>query len=130
MQQGIRGQGSAMVSCKDNENALLQNVEIPDTNAGKVTKLKHAMYQWSKYSKAESAEDRKTFLKKKATEIAEEKNTTMEKIMKQLILRKSQKMICYSNQDGSGEIAIRGAYPELLILMRMGWSMNSQEWNI
>jgi hypothetical protein len=58
----------------------LQNVAIPDTNAGIVTKLKHAVSQWRKYSKAEAAEDRQTFLQKKATEIAEEKNTTMEKI--------------------------------------------------
>jgi hypothetical protein len=55
----------------------LQNVAIHDTNAGKVTKLKQAMSQWSKYSKAEAAEDRKTFLQKKATAIAEEKNIIM-----------------------------------------------------
>jgi hypothetical protein len=73
------------------KNALLQNVEIPDTNAGIVTKLKEAMSQWSKYSKFEAAEDRETFLQKKATAIAGEKNTTMEKIMKQLRLRESQK---------------------------------------
>jgi hypothetical protein len=65
----------------------LHTVAIPDTNAGIVTKLKHAMSQWRKYSKAEVAEDRKTFLQNKATAIAEEKNTTMEKIMKQLRLR-------------------------------------------
>jgi hypothetical protein len=69
----------------------LQNVEIPDTNAGIVTKLKQTMSQWRKYSKAESAEDRKTLLQKKATTIAEEKNTTMEKIMNQLRLRESHK---------------------------------------
>jgi hypothetical protein len=72
------------------EKALLQNVAIPVTNAGIVTKLKHAMSQWSKYSKDEAAEDIKTFLQKKAKAIAEEKNTTMEKIMKQLRLRESQ----------------------------------------
>jgi hypothetical protein len=70
----------------------LQNVAIPDTNAGIVTKLKHDMSQWRKYSKAEADEDRNTALQKKSTVIAEEKNTTMEKIMKQLILRESQKI--------------------------------------
>jgi hypothetical protein len=38
----------------------LQNVAISDTNAGIVTRLKEAMSQWSKYSKAEADEDRKT----------------------------------------------------------------------
>jgi hypothetical protein len=66
------------------KRALLQTVAIPDTNAGIVTKLKQAMSQWKKYSKVEAAEDRKTFLQKKATAIAEEKNTTMKKITKQL----------------------------------------------
>jgi hypothetical protein len=37
------------------KNALLQTVEITDTNAGIVSKLKEAMYQWRKYSKAEAA---------------------------------------------------------------------------
>jgi hypothetical protein len=69
----------------------LQTVAIPDTNAGIVTKLKQAMSQWRKYSKAEAAEDRKTLLQKKATAITEEKNTTIEKIMKKLRLRESQK---------------------------------------
>jgi hypothetical protein len=64
------------------KKAILQDVAIPDTNAGIVTKLKRAMSQWRKYSRAEAAEDRKTFLQKKATAIAEEKNTTMEKIIK------------------------------------------------
>jgi hypothetical protein len=73
------------------KKALLQNVAIPDTNAGIVKNLKQAMSQWRKYSKAEAAEDRKTFLQKKATAIAEENNTTMEKIMEQLRLRESQK---------------------------------------
>jgi hypothetical protein len=45
----------------------LQNVTIPDTNAGIVTKLKQAMSQWRKYSKTEAAEDRNTLLQKKAT---------------------------------------------------------------
>jgi hypothetical protein len=49
------------------------------------------MSQWRKYSKAEVAEDRKTFLQKKATANAEEKNTTMEKIVKKLRMRESQK---------------------------------------
>jgi hypothetical protein len=69
----------------------LHNVEIPDTNAGIVTKLKEAMSKWRKHRKAEAEEDRKTLLQKKATSIAEEKNTTMEKIMKQIILREAQK---------------------------------------
>jgi hypothetical protein len=64
--------------------ALLQNVIILDTTAGIVTKLKEAMAKWRKYSKAEAEEDRKTLLQKKTTAIAEEKNTTMEKITKQL----------------------------------------------
>jgi hypothetical protein len=51
------------------KKTLLQNVVIPDTNAGIVTKLKQDMSQWKKYSKAEAAEDRKTFLQKKATTI-------------------------------------------------------------
>jgi phage-related protein len=50
------------------------------------------MSQWRKYSKTEAAEDRKTLLQKKATAIVEEKNTTMENITKQLILRESQKI--------------------------------------
>jgi hypothetical protein len=52
------------------------------------------MSKWSKYSKAEAEEDRKTFLQKKATatEISEEKNTTMENIMNQLRLREAQKL--------------------------------------
>jgi hypothetical protein len=73
------------------KQALLQTAAIPDTDAGIVTKLKQAMSQWRKYSKAEAAEDRKTFLQKKATAITEEKNTTMENIMKHLRLRESQK---------------------------------------
>jgi hypothetical protein len=73
------------------KKALLQTVEIPDTNAGIVSNLKEAMSQWRKYSKAEAAEDRKTFLHKKATKITEEKNTITEKIMKRLRLRESQK---------------------------------------
>jgi hypothetical protein len=91
MQQVIRSQGSATVSCKANKKVLLQTVGITDTNAGIVSKLKEDMSQWRKYTKAEAAEDRKTFLQKKATAIVEEKNTTMEKIMKQLRLRESQK---------------------------------------
>jgi hypothetical protein len=74
-----------------NKKALLQNVAIPDTNAGIVTNLKEAMSQWRKYSKVEAAEDRKTFLQKKATSIVEEKNTKMENIMKQLRRREPQK---------------------------------------
>jgi hypothetical protein len=73
------------------KKALLQNVVIPDTNAGILTKLKHDMSQWRKYSKAEAAEDRKTFLQKKATAIAENKKTTMEKIKKQIRLIDSHK---------------------------------------
>jgi hypothetical protein len=73
------------------KKALSQTVAIHDTNAGIVTKLKQAISQWRKYSKAKADEYRKTFLQKKATAIAEEKNTTMEEIMKQLRLRESQK---------------------------------------
>jgi hypothetical protein len=73
------------------KKALLQNVVVPDTNAGIVTKLKQAMSQWRKYRKSEAAEDRKTFLQKKETAIVEEKNTRMEKIMKQLRLRDAKK---------------------------------------
>jgi hypothetical protein len=40
--------------------------------------------------KLEAEEDRNTLLQKKVTAIAEEKNTTMEKIMKQLRLREAQ----------------------------------------
>jgi hypothetical protein len=54
--------------------ALLQNVTIPDTTAGIVTKLKQAMANWRHYSKEEAEEDRTTFLQKRATAIAEEKN--------------------------------------------------------
>jgi hypothetical protein len=64
------------------KKSLIQNVEIPDTTAGIVTKLKEAMSKWSKYSKAEAEEARKTFLQKKETSIAEKNNTTMENIMK------------------------------------------------
>jgi hypothetical protein len=76
------------------KKALLQNVAIPDTNAGIVTKLKQAMSQWRKYSKTEAAEDRKTFLQKKATATAipEEKKKTMENITKQIRLRESHKL--------------------------------------
>jgi hypothetical protein len=73
------------------KKALLQTVKIPDTNAGISSKLKEDMSQWRKYSENEAAEDRKTFLQKKATEIAEEKSKTMENIMNQLRLRESQK---------------------------------------
>jgi hypothetical protein len=69
----------------------LQNVEISDTNAGIVTKLKEAMSKWRKYRKVEAEEDRKTFMQNKATAIAEEKNTTMEKIFQELRLREAQK---------------------------------------
>jgi hypothetical protein len=64
----------------------LQNVEIPDTNAGIVTKLNEAMSKWRKYNKAEAEDDRNTFLQKKATAIVEDKNTTIEKIMKKIRL--------------------------------------------
>jgi hypothetical protein len=52
------------------KKALLQNVKILDTSAGRVTKLKKAMSKWRKYRKAEAAEARKTLLQKKATAIA------------------------------------------------------------
>jgi hypothetical protein len=73
------------------KKSLLQNVKIPDTTAGIVTKLKEAMSKWIKYSKAEAEEDRNTLLQKKATAIAEEKNTTMENITKKLRLREDKK---------------------------------------
>jgi hypothetical protein len=75
------------------KKALLQNVKFPDTIAGIVTKPKEAMSNWSKYSKSEAEEDRKTSLQKKstATAIAEDKNTTMEKIVKQPRLIEDQK---------------------------------------
>jgi type III secretory pathway component EscR len=45
--------------------ALLQNVIIPDSTAGIVEKLKEEiMMKWRHYRKAESEEDRKTFLQK------------------------------------------------------------------
>jgi hypothetical protein len=73
MQLGIRGQGYYM-----------------DTTVGIVTKLKEAMARWRQYSKVEAEEDRKTFLQNEATAIAEEKNTTMQKTMKQLPLREDK----------------------------------------
>jgi glutamate racemase len=51
------------------KKALLQNVKIPDTTAGIVTRLKEAMSKWRKYRKAEAEEDRKTFLQKKARQL-------------------------------------------------------------
>jgi hypothetical protein len=53
------------------KKTLLQNVKIHDTTKGIVTKLKEAMSKWSKYNKAEVAEDRKTLLQKKETAITE-----------------------------------------------------------
>jgi hypothetical protein len=73
------------------KKALLQTVAIHDTNAGMVSKLKEAMSKWRKYSKAEAGEDKNTVLQKKETSVAEEKNTTMEKITKQIKLREAQK---------------------------------------
>jgi hypothetical protein len=87
------------------------------------------MSKWSKYSKAESEEDRKTLLQKKATSITEEKNTTIEKIMKQLRLREAQKDLLLKSR-WLGVNCNQKAFPELLILTRMGWSMNPQEGNI
>jgi hypothetical protein len=49
------------------------------------------MSKWRKYSEVEAEEDKHTLLQKKATEIAQEKNETMEKIMNQLRLREDQK---------------------------------------
>jgi hypothetical protein len=57
------------------KKSLLQNVGIPDTTTRLVSKLKEDMSKRRRYSKAEAEEDRKTFLQKKATAIAEEKNT-------------------------------------------------------
>jgi hypothetical protein len=73
------------------KKALLQTFEIPDTSAGIFSKLKEAMSKWRKYSKVEAEEDRKTLLQTKSTAIADEKNTTMEKIMKQIRLREARK---------------------------------------
>jgi predicted transcriptional regulator len=71
--------------------ALLQNLIITCSTAAIVEKFKEEMAKWKHYSKAETKEDRKTFLQKKATAIAEEKNKMMEKILKQLRLRDGQK---------------------------------------
>jgi hypothetical protein len=101
------------------KKAILQTVAIPDTNAEIVTNLKQALSQWSKYSKVEAAEDRKTFLQKKATSIAEYKNTTMEKIMKQLRLKESQKRSATQIKMVRGKLR-PGGVPELFILMIMG----------
>jgi altronate dehydratase len=90
------------------KKALLQTVGIPDTNAGIVLKLKEAMSQWRKYSKAEAAEDINTFSQKKATAIAEEKNTTMKKMMKQLRLRDSQKRSATQIKMVRGELQSGG----------------------
>jgi hypothetical protein len=111
------------------KKALLQTVAITDTNAGIVTKIKKAMPQWRKYSKAEAAEDRNTFLQNKATAIAEDNNTKMEKITKQLRLRESQKNLLLKSR-WFGVNCDQEAFSELLILTRMGWSMNPQEGNI
>jgi hypothetical protein len=96
-----------MAPCKATKKTILQNAEIPDTNAGIVTKLKEAISKWNKYSKAEAEQNRKTFLQKKATAITEKKNITMENITKQLRLREDQKrsatqikMVCGKLRSG------------------------------
>jgi hypothetical protein len=86
------------------KKALLQNVEITDTTVGIVTKLKEAMSKWRKYRKAEAEEDRNTLLQKKATEIAEENNATMEKITNQLRLREDQKRSATQNKMVWGKL--------------------------
>jgi hypothetical protein len=88
----------------------LQNVEIPDTNAGIGANLKEAMSKWRKYSNAEAEEYRKKFLQKKSTTIAEEKNTTMEKIMKQLRLREAQKRSSKQIKIVRGKLRSGGVY--------------------
>jgi hypothetical protein len=106
--KGIRGQGSKTVSRKAKEKTLFQTVEIPDTNAGIFSKLKEDMSKWRKYSKAEAEEDRKTLLQKKATPISEEKNSTMENIMKQLRLRQAQKRSATQIKMVSGKLRSGG----------------------
>jgi hypothetical protein len=90
------------------KKALLQTVEIPDTNVGILSKLKEAMSKWRKYNKTEAAEDRKTLLQKRATTIAEEKNTRMEKIMNQLRLRESHKRSATQIKVVWGKLRSRG----------------------
>jgi hypothetical protein len=87
------------------------------------------LFKDMKYSKSEAAEDRKKFLQKKATAIAEEKNTKMEKIVKQLRLIESQKTLLLKSR-WFGANCDQETFPELLNLMRMGWSMNPQEGKI
>jgi hypothetical protein len=83
------------------------------------------MSKWRKYNKAEAEEDRNTFSQKKATAIAEEKNTTMEKITKQLRLREAKKDLLLKSR-WLGVNCDQEAFPELLILTRTGWSTNPQ----
>jgi hypothetical protein len=90
------------------KKAIFQNVEIPDTNAGIVTKLKEAMSQWRKYSKAAAEEDIKTFLQKKATSITEENNATIEKITKQLRLRETQRQSATQIKIFRGKMQLGG----------------------
>jgi hypothetical protein len=106
------------------KKTLLQTVVIPDTNAGIFSKLKEAMSKWRKYSKAEAEEDIKTFLQKKSTAIAE-KNTAMEKIMMQLRLREAKHDLLLKSR-WLGANCNQEAFPELLVLTIMGWSMNPQ----
>jgi hypothetical protein len=84
-----------------------------DTTSGIVTKLKEAMSKWRKYSKSEAEEDRKTFLQKKATTIAEENNTTMEKITNQLRLREDQNGLRLKSRC-LGQIAIMRRFQSYL----------------
>jgi hypothetical protein len=68
MLSSIWGQGSKTASCQDKKKLLRQNVIIPDSTAGIVTKLKEPMKKWKQYSKAEAEEYRNAFF-------AEESNT-------------------------------------------------------
>jgi hypothetical protein len=56
----------------------------------------------------EAEEDRKSLLQKKATAITEEKNTTMEKIMKQLRFREDQKRSATQNKIVRGKLGSGG----------------------
>jgi hypothetical protein len=68
------------------------------------------MSKWKKYSKAGAEDDRKTLLQKKATAIAEEKNTTMEKITNQLILREDQKRSATQIKMVQGKLRSGGVF--------------------
>jgi hypothetical protein len=72
-----------------------------------VDKLKEAMVKWSNYIKAESEEDIKTFLQKKATAISEEKTHNNGKYHEATSIKRGPKTVCDSNQNSSGQTAFR-----------------------